>query len=58
MDSAPKDARALLGYTKFGDMEIIDYVEQDGQWYIFGTNEYLAQPTHWMPLPEPPKVEG
>ncbi len=54
IETAPQDGTRILVFTVHGDIEI-------SEWYticIFdppteGWNS--NEPTHWMPLPEPPK---
>ena len=69
IDTAPKDGTPVLLYDAscedwaVGSCTGIDY---DGTklWHLsvsetlyvsFCENEYVLTPTHWMPLPEPPK---
>ena len=36
------------------------FIDDDGKWqryYSAPLNEVLGEPTHWMPLPQPPKGE-
>ena len=53
IETAPKDGREILGW--FGSASVI-------RWHI-GTESFwtdgfmrLREPTHWMPLPEPPET--
>jgi hypothetical protein len=45
--------RVLLFRSEFDPY--IGCLDTDGHWYINGS--LLYQPTHWMPLPEPPKED-
>lgn len=48
IETAPKDGRWLLGWHyDFGH-----FVFRDGPGLVTGED---PMPTHWMPLPEPPK---
>ena len=54
IETAPKDGTGLLVYS---DERIISAMWSDGadDW-VEVVHEYtFANPTHWMPLPEPPK---
>ena len=57
IETAPKDGREVLVYDEtFHTIEIAgwhvdDYDEGGWQTGDFGT----CEPTHWMPLPEPPQ---
>ena len=62
IETAPKDGSAILGawqcLNKTWDMDAMFWFEEDGEgaWFdYFG--DYDHSPTHWMPLPEPPKEE-
>jgi hypothetical protein len=51
IDSAPKNADILVwhnGYTSVVSWEVMS----DG-WLVV-ENIYVENPTHWMPLPDPP----
>lgn len=61
IETAPKDGTAILGY--FGqtagdeppDMAVIRY-DKKYEWVIADLDtEQVDEPTHWMPLPDPPK---
>ncbi len=55
ISTAPKDGTKVLCYTIKG--VIIMHWHQPGNptARAFWTGEKSVQPTHWMPLPEPPK---
>lgn len=64
IETAPKDGRELLGVDAEGDMGVMFYGMGSGRWlaHAFAWTAYAAtrdlvpcEPTHWMPLPEPPK---
>lgn len=70
IETAPKDGTKILLYVRirsvleddFSIPEIVvgyfDPNEFAREWYIVERtpeNTYVDQPTHWMPLPEPPK---
>ena len=56
IDTAPQDGRFVLLFDPDPNIQefwIAQY--DDGRWWI-QDREYTAYaPTHWMPLPEPPK---
>jgi hypothetical protein len=64
IETAPKDGRTILGYSESGQMLIWRwdtdrYAKKPKPYWrafsVFGvTGERSMQPTHWMPLPEPP----
>lgn len=66
ISTAPKDGTEILVYekyeTRFGSNEY-DYYIQIAYWGNYGwridafTPPSGSDPTHWMPLPEPPKGE-
>ena len=70
IETAPKDgARVLLWTTTEGDAVLTEYLidvgaenpirtaqvgfycDESGQWQL----EVVGNPTHWMPLPDPPQ---
>lgn len=64
--TAPKDGTAVLLYRQCGIWRVRGYGRwEDGPGQISGWISYgfyeppgnlgLAAPTHWMPLPDPPK---
>lgn len=57
IESAPKDGTEVLCGGKVGRMRVCWFV--DGSWVFHqkygGARIVLLHPTHWMPLPEPPK---
>ena len=67
IETAPKDGTNVLVYERFpkwqkwvGKDEYDSYIEigyyQDGDWCIRAhVPPWNNDPTHWMPLPEPPK---
>ena len=59
IETAPKDGTAILGWWA-GECMIVDWcvvVERWGSTHD-GENMFKPEPTHWMPLPEPPKQEN
>lgn len=60
IDSAPKDGTEIWAYN--GEQARMKWISGDGYALWSWADEILAdvdadavQPTHWMPLPEPPK---
>jgi hypothetical protein len=60
IETAPRD-RGLIGYWAYskwppGEWSYGIMKTVAGSWVDVGTcDPYLTEPTHWMPLPEPPK---
>lgn len=56
--SAPKDGREILiGWTD--SSRIFIAIFEIGRWRDAEDGEaFPFEPTHWMPLPEPPKAKG
>ncbi len=53
IETAPKTTQLILAYN--GDIYMLIFWN-GGYWYEWGIGEVKgAEPTHWMPLPEPPK---
>lgn len=61
IETAPKDGRFVLCYGHGGPvaMEPMKFYAGDapgaGEWGWLEGDTPRRQPTHWMPLPEPPK---
>jgi hypothetical protein len=56
IESAPRDGTPVLGYSTEGVMYACWYFERS--WLFFRNHRgdrWAFHPTHWMPLPEPPK---
>jgi len=69
IETAPKDGTSILVFGKFGadiarwnkDPSVWDR-DVDACWTVFEPDDYFYaihlldefEPTHWMPLPEPP----
>jgi hypothetical protein len=58
IETAPKDGTPILVYDKdwfdFMGHQIVVYWLEDFGWRS-GCDQCPDDPTHWMPLPEPPK---
>jgi len=54
IETAPKD-NLIIGYdpVKENPIQVMKY--DYGGWGDAVYQEWSAEPTHWMPLPEPPK---
>lgn len=62
IETAPKDGTKILGYDDGDILVMVFETDQDGAggWYIELSERAYTDvpewtPTHWMPLPEPPK---
>lgn len=52
IETAPKDGTWVLTYgPNFTHNYLLDYFDQ----YDEEDQAWVGNPTHWMPLPEPPK---
>ena len=56
IETAPRDGtRVLVGWADGAPLEIAHWQEGSGAFSLSDAWEFSPQPTHWMPLPEPPK---
>lgn len=61
IESAPRDGRRILGWNKWEGALVFEPYQYgsngkfDGWRVPYDDENYAAFPTHWMPLPEPPK---
>jgi hypothetical protein len=63
IESAPIDACVMVSFYEFDDPtqnQIIAFAQSsDGDnWYEEESHSLIWTPTHWMPIPEPPKQHG
>lgn len=60
IETAPKDGfEVLLLFHKTGDRVVGVFQRRKKCWVNAWTaNEFYFPPTHWMPLPEPPKEDA
>lgn len=57
IETAPKDGRVVLGYWAEDRVETIQF--KSGNFvYSYDWEDECDGPTHWRPLPAPPKGEG
>ena len=58
ISTAPKDGTEILGASR-GEITTVFYWREYGNWEIAVTGAWADNgewhPTHWMPLPDPPK---
>jgi hypothetical protein len=58
IETAPKDGRPVLGY-RAGDMATVEWRATWKEWALVVPGTYAEdddwEPTHWMPLPDPPR---
>ena len=65
IDTAPDDYSVVLLYQPAGPGNAeavgqghrIDLHEHAHDKWVFQANGYIAEPTHWMPLPDPPETK-
>lgn len=57
IETAPKDGTDILVYEKYKDSEYIVVASNHGFYWAFDDRDTEINPTHWMPLPEPPKTK-
>ena len=70
IETAPKDRTKILVFTVHGDIELTEWCIIENSHYEEAGNDLYRKvidettefwnsnkPTHWMPLPEPPKIE-
>jgi len=55
IETAPKDGKWILGYYLGIGVEIIYFDEENERFEKAMSVIECSEPTHWMPLPEPPK---
>ncbi|WP_103171560.1 DUF551 domain-containing protein [Paracoccus sp. SY] len=58
IDTAPKDGTPVLCFTPddhFSPVTGMDVLWFDGGHWLYNGDPWPWNPTHWMPLPEPPK---
>ena len=55
----PEDGQIVLAVGKCGGMGVVRFNYCDGlfSYWKHIANSHCMNPTHWMPLPEPPKEE-
>lgn len=57
IETAPKDRDILVCQSRNGIISAARGVNEHGDWKTgIGPMDYLAEATHWMPLPEPPSA--
>jgi hypothetical protein len=59
IETAPRDGRTILAYGCWPNFPSVPdvafvYWDEDSNWWAFDGEEMLI--THWMHLPEPPKL--
>lgn len=67
MESVPKDGTLILAYASLDGLErrrshmfVLFWCIKDpwvAGWEIYGGGFAPFEPTHWQPLPQPPKME-
>lgn len=58
IETAPKDGTLIIGCLAPWDyVNVVYYTKVDGTLNWFNPcDEVICNPTHWMPLPEPPAL--
>jgi len=57
IETAPKDGAEILGWSSISSEAYVMWWSAphgDWVWGINDLNDMFCDPTHWMPLPEPP----
>jgi hypothetical protein len=63
IETAPKDGRQVLVYSTLGNPSTSEgiriaefsFTDYNGdEWWQMDDGRYVQNPSHWMPLPEPP----
>lgn len=52
IESAPKDGTDILVVESHGEMWVVRWIGWCESWNAY---DQKIDPTHWLPLPEPPK---
>lgn len=55
-DRLPPEKMRCLVYSPIDGVNLGHRLDEVGRFYV--TKPYPEHPTHWMPLPEPPKMKG
>jgi hypothetical protein len=57
IETAPRDGTEIIVCRRFEGRKFMGVVMWDGRYWTidYGFPFYFDNPTHWMPLPEPPK---
>ena len=63
IDGAPKDGTAILAWNGSVMTTVIFDDDMGGCWNVvypgsYAEDESFYRPTHWMPLPAPPRIGG
>lgn len=53
IETAPDDGTDVLTCDFRGQMRVLHFSEYSGEWICSAWSSY--DPTHWQPLPDPPK---
>lgn len=59
IETAPKDGTSVLVVGAYGYVLMARWKEMTrvpSRWESYGLGAIRFEPTHWMPLPEPPKT--
>lgn len=56
IETAPKDGTRIIviPYGDIFDLSVSWFIEGDDRWANW---HWIEAPTHWMPLPKPPKAD-
>jgi hypothetical protein len=58
MSKAPTDGTRFIAVEQFtGIMAVMRYATSVGQFVVAWSGDWAFEPTHWMPLPNPPRAK-
>lgn len=62
IETAPKDGTTVIAFMPSEEPSLAYCAgagrsRDGGDWWVWTERSYVGRPTHWMPLPAPPKTE-
>ncbi len=58
IETAPKNGGSILVYGRFGAIVTVFRSVFGDKWLLSNGDGIIIKPTHWMPLPTPPKKDN